>query len=783
MNPTEKQLLPVLSIDLGASYTKLAWRERWEFDPQRSNPQNRFTSPSVPIKIDGAFLVPSIVLDPGEGREWQFGNDAALSTPGPSARLFRNWKATLFDADTTEQEVAQDSLVAKSFFGWLKDKLRRRYRVGEALVRVCVPEFDPRSQEIGVCRLLDALEGAGWARSQLLVVAEPKANVLGLASKGRNHVNVFPDTPPIAFLRSIFDPNSPLICAAKKATAGGFPIKLVTIDIGAFTTDIAVCLASSEIKVECQYSYKHGVAALDNALQDLIRAGGVDPSNLPHSEFEIGKRTVYGGEASQWAVGNRSATLEENCMDVTIAKFTDDLLQMCQTETSGAHWFVVTGGGGEIPLILNRIRSKLEAGGLRYVQELFPDLDQRIATALGGASVVLDFSDFGDSSGNPQQPYPMSSVGRPCECAGANKECVKCQGTGWLTGFESVAKLRSGDRQPLAEFVPTGKPSRPEDEVLPKRVLRNVTPKPSNGGLAPGSKPPNILEPDERIDVSEIVECLRGQESKVTQQFGLEGWMGQLVFGAEQWSAESRRRILQDHSSATGKAAWLRLLCLGTCLGVRAQPRYIKSFWENKLPEIWRVLIPTDLDQLEAKDYERKLNDVFVNAIHREFNDMRATGEDAELWRRIFYDFRKLHHFVYLNDLPCSLLELARQPGLPANALVNFLKSGFLPSGNKRWVGAIGQSMTAPLLFLMRELRRLAMIDARFDASCFYMNSPARRVARQLKWISESESTWFDIESLVEMSRTCHERMNTEMPELLPFFDLPLQWFAFNNSR
>lgn len=780
MGPNAEQQRPVLSIDLGASYTKLAWRPRWKFNPALVDHESQFVSDSVSVEIGGAFYVPSIVLDPGKDGQWQFGMDAARSTPGAHARVFKNWKSTLFNEYASVEDVKMAMLAAQRFLEWLKMKLRHHYQLDDAIIRLCVPEFDNDIHDIGCQRLREAFKAAKWS-NLLLPVSEPKANTIGLFSTGKNHVSALGDGCLVANMGQIYR-HSCLITEARNVGNGAEMFKLVTIDIGAFTTDLAVCSinASAEVKIEHQKSFKHGVACLDAELEHLIRSAGIEVANS-HEEFEEGKKTIYEGKGFTWFSGTQSITLDEGRMMGTITQFANRLLEHCLPHCIDAKGFILTGGGSQIQSVSNRIRERLKAAGLRSVSSV-TDLDHRTATALGGASVVLDFSDFGAPSERiPLQPPLLP--GRACECDGGNKECVKCQGTGWLTGVAPVAKLRSGDRQPLAEFVPTDKPSQPEDEVLPKRVLRNVTPKPSNGGLAPGSKPPNILEPDERIDVSEIVECLRGQESKVTQQFGLEGWMGQLVFGAEQWSAESRRRILQDHSSATGKAAWLRLLCLGTCLGVRAQPRYIKSFWENKLPEIWRVLIPTDLDQLAAKDYERKLNDVFVNAIHREFNDMRATGEDAELWRRIFYDFRKLHHFVYLNDLPCSLLELARQPGLPANALVNFLKSGFLPSGNKRWVGAIGQSMTAPLLFLLRELRRLAMIDARFDASCFYMNSPARRVARQLKWISERESTWFDIESLVEMSRTCHERMKTEMPELLPFFDLPLQWFAFNNSR
>jgi hypothetical protein len=89
--------------------------------------------------------------------------------------------------------------------------------------------------------------------------------------------------------------------------------------------------------------------------------------------------------------------------------------------------------------------------------------------------------------------------------------------------------------------------------------------------------------------------------------------------------------------------------------------------------------------------------------------------------------------------------------------------------------------MTAPVLFLMRELRRLDIIGGKFDASCFYMNSPARRVAAELGWITKQEATKFDIESILEFSRRTYERMRRDTKKLLPFFDMPLQWYALHN--
>lgn len=100
-----------------------------------------------------------------------------------------------------------------------------------------------------------------------------------------------------------------------------------------------------------------------------------------------------------------------------------------------------------------------------------------------------------------------------------------------------------------------------------------------------------------------------------------------------------------------------------------------------------------------------------------------------------------------------------------------------------RFRGVAGQSMKAPLLFLMRELRRLDVLDNRFDAACFYMNSPARRVAARLGWIDDEERHGGEFSDLVDLSSKVHGRISVEAPELLPFFDLPLQIYDHSGAR
>jgi hypothetical protein len=262
--------------------------------------------------------------------------------------------------------------------------------------------------------------------------------------------------------------------------------------------------------------------------------------------------------------------------------------------------------------------------------------------------------------------------------------------------------------------------------------------------------------------------------------------MGRLIFAEHNGTSEIQRHLLTEPGTASGKACWLRMLCLGTLLGDRAHPTAIRKFWKNKLPQVWHAMIPDSEYEANQDGYQRRLDQVFQETIHMQFKDNNARGEDAKFWRRVFYDFRKLHHFVYFNDLPEAFLELACMPGLHSSSLLHFLKSGWLPDGHGhshgRWVGVLGQSMNEPLLLILRELRRLDVIDSRFDPVCFYMNSAARTAAAHLGWITSNSAGKYSLGSLIEQSQECFSRMRLTAPELVGFFDIPLQWYALRKQ-
>jgi hypothetical protein len=239
-----------------------------------------------------------------------------------------------------------------------------------------------------------------------------------------------------------------------------------------------------------------------------------------------------------------------------------------------------------------------------------------------------------------------------------------------------------------------------------------------------------------------------------------------------------------------GKAAWYRLLCLGcsfsTLQGTTPRERVI-GLWRNRLQDdFWKNTIPQSLESAANADYNRNLDAFFEGVIHRLFTNSNASGEDAEFWRRVFYDFRKMHYFVFRNHLPETILAYTSFTQVDGPGLINFLKSGEIQDvvrdpSQPRFPGVIGQSMSSPLFFIMRELARLGVIDERFASACYYMNRPARRIASRLGWIHDDGFSVPTFDDLIRFSEQVHKRIQEEAPELLGYYDLPLQWYALSH--
>jgi hypothetical protein len=254
-------------------------------------------------------------------------------------------------------------------------------------------------------------------------------------------------------------------------------------------------------------------------------------------------------------------------------------------------------------------------------------------------------------------------------------------------------------------------------------------------------------------------------ESEALSQFTLAGWMGNLVFPElGNVTDQDQANLLRRTQKKESKGAWHRLFCLGSLLGARAKPTTVRNFWEGSL---------ASRGIFDESGGSQQLAAILDEISHKPFRDLDATGENAELWRRVFYDFQKIRLYILEDDLAGAFMEQL-QHVQEWDGAINFLKNGFR-KGERRWTCAVGQSMTAPLFWIMRELRRIHFIERdTFDASCLYVNGPVRRVAARLGWINPEDCRAYNFEHLLRLSHTCHQGSG----QLQGFYDLPLQWYA-----
>ena len=765
-HPSEELCRAVLSIDLGASYTKIALRQSWK--------ERDVDNTSLNLKVDGEFHIPSIAVDLGDGKGRRFGTDAEGLNPGSSGRIYRNWKSVLFDSAPVENTLSEAKKIAEGFLRWIKEKLSQQFDWENVRVRICIPALAESSQGEG--HLREAAKAAGWSNT-VEFVAEPRANLIGLASSGRNVARnaggglslKWGEMFSSLFFQAMQLPNTRIIPTG--------PVRFAVIDIGAFTTDIGICAIeeTGDVKMSegVQSSFKLGIAEIDEKLVHAMLKLGVEREQMTEVEFKKAKEIIYRGDGYDTVIGKTPVRIGRGSMNRQIAEFAQEVVGICKDHIRGRSWYILTGGGFEIPLIREHVKAALNALGMRSAQEGFLNdtdrQDSRLATALGGASVALDRGEAARSTG-PRVPVNTATPSvHECSCGGMNKECGKCHGTSVVAVDSEIPKPVAPGRLSVSDdSAQSGIISHP----LPRGAEESrFTPvRPDSRGMR--------NETDETCNVTTADLHKQWNEAKALAEFTLDGWMGELVFGEKLLPNEQQKRFL-DHSSASGMGAWLRLLCLASCFGVRTKPRTIEHFWRTRLTDVWRVFTPAVvLHESEGHDW-RALDEVFLEATHRSFRDSDASGEDAELWRRVFYDFRKLHQFVYRNSFPAAILEVAGMRETTPENLVNFMKSGNLP--NVRWTGVLGQSMTSPLFFVLRELRRLGVIDSRFDPVCFYMNSPGRNVGTCLGWIAAKRGVAYGVEELTEFSTICHKRMQSECAELSPLYDLALQWFDFSN--
>jgi hypothetical protein len=749
----------IIGIDFGASFTKIAYREGFT----RGRVQKFEERETRRVFIDGDDLIPTMAIETGrERRPWVLGKQAAGIKPGPGMKVHRNWKARLLKSDGDPPDP--ESLgVAHAFFEWLLGKLSEDFtlpfEIQDAIVMLCVPAF--KGSGVTLKRLAAVMEEAGWSNEFILRTSEPKANTLGFCTGGKNIRTTY-DTPNWG---DMFDMTHPFISYTRNP-ASKESATLAVLDIGSFTCDLALIdwhpgTHDDYLDDGSQTSFRHGIVEQLDAvcLPPILEAVGESIEELGFGELESLKERLYRGstyDLGGFEIGDKNDQL---LIKRSIAGFCKELWGHIKPmiQRKPVRWFILTGGGANIPGIYDDLSGRFQKirCGEQTPRPLGQEQASRGDTSVGATSLILVAPKGAQSAARNQKPSSIQPLPplRNCPCGGANKNCMRCGGTGTLG-----------------------------DELLPAKFRRPATKKPATSRRTTEEVEVEIddLEPEEVISpddtegyTDELPESLLTNDRGSKREHTLEGWMGTLVFetqpGENGHSYKNFAKLLTSGDTEIRNRAWFRLLCLACALGARVPRSTIRNFWQTPLQQtgFWKITTGGTRE-------ESKLDEFFEQLIHREFRSVYAAGEQAELLRRVFYDFRKLHFLTYQNDFPEVILEILNGIDDGMNPVL-FLRSGALPDGSI-WRGVLGQSMTSPLLFLMREWRRMGLITSdRVDDQCYYMNASARRGAFRKGWLSKDDLYAYSLQDILEASRKTHEKLLETQAWDPMLFDVPLQ--------
>jgi hypothetical protein len=231
--------------------------------------------------------------------------------------------------------------------------------------------------------------------------------------------------------------------------------------------------------------------------------------------------------------------------------------------------------------------------------------------------------------------------------------------------------------------------------------------------------------------------------------------------------AATLRRLLGNPDYEEGRRIWYRLFGLACLMAEGRRVSELRSFWSTELEGEGRFWTATS-----QRSFEGGADPVFRRLCERGFVSAFANYERAYYWRRLFYDVRKMHRLVWESGFPAVILERAACVR-SGQELIEFMRSGHL-AGQPSWVGVVGQSIGAPLFFVIRELRRLGVIkNVAVDSVAFFPCRPVRRAAASIGWLDETKIDAWRIEDLLEIAETLHDQILAE-PQLRSEFDIPL---------
>lgn len=457
-----------VSIDLGASYTKVAIRRACEAKRTGIVEQQ-----AKILMVDNSPLIPSLAIHTRDSRQpWVFGWTAANINPARNMEVFQNWKAKLF-LPRNNEDSATGVTVAGRFFEWLRAHLDSAgVNLKKCETRVAMPafrNFDDQAALIARC-----MDLSGWDDPSLVLkVTEPRANVLGLFSEGRNVVGRNRHGELLPNYGRMFGQQNVYIQAARGFVLHGGHGNLVTVmvvDIGAFTTDIAsmtfdVTDISDGLSAIRQESHALGVInELDRPLfAALEERHGISFSNLSFRECESLKRSLYNG--TPYFLLTRSSGKDVS-IELGDAKDTQTV-ESAAGKFAEAVWkkigpiideqrperVFLTGGGSLIRPIATELKAAFSRRRIPVqdvqqdsvavgaeVWRLWKDTGeglQRLATSLGGANVIPQESAStiydGENVARRRPPVVTTPPAgyKTCRCQGGNKDCCFCGGRGF----------------------------------------------------------------------------------------------------------------------------------------------------------------------------------------------------------------------------------------------------------------------------------------------------------------------------------------------------------------
>lgn len=262
------------------------------------------------------------------------------------------------------------------------------------------------------------------------------------------------------------------------------------------------------------------------------------------------------------------------------------------------------------------------------------------------------------------------------------------------------------------------------------------------------------------------------REQGKRREYTLEGQNWQLLRPVSHESDEDNRirvlgEVLGNPDSDEGRRIWYRLFGLACLMAEGRRTSELRQFWTGELEGDGKFWLVTS-----QPSFREGADKVFERVCERRFPHVLANYERAYYWRRLFYDVRKMHRLVWESGFPAMILERARTVS-SGRELIEFIRSGHLP-GQAPWVGVVGQSLGSPLFFIIRELRRLGVIENRaVDSVAFFPCRPVRRAAASIGWLEQRDVDVSAMKDLLRVSEALHEKAQ-RVPVLSRDFDIPL---------